>query len=101
MHCASLEGVDFFRVAAGEEDEHILGVGCLIYIVYANLRCPFPKIRNVDMTAHLLVGVTLYQMPSPGPTQDPRKLSEPEFLPFYLSLELGICPKNFLNSTHI
>ena len=54
-----------------------------------------------DMSPHLLVGVSLYQMPSPGPTQDPRKPSEPEFEPFYLSLEVGIWPKNFLNSPHI
>ena len=54
-----------------------------------------------DMNQHLMVGVTLYQIASPGPTQDPRKLSEPEFIAFYLSLEVGIWVENFLNSAHI
>ena len=54
-----------------------------------------------DMIQHLMVGVTLYQIASPRPTQDPRKLSEPEFIAFYLSLEVGIWPENFLNSAHI
>ena len=39
-----------------------------------------------------MVGVTLYQIASPRPAQDPRKLSEPEFIAFYLSLEVGIWP---------
>ena len=41
------------------------------------------------------------QISSPGPAQDLGKLSEPEFIAFYLSRELGIWAENFLNSSHI
>ena len=43
--------------------------------------------KSVDMAQHLMVGVQIYQIPSPGPTQDRRKVSEPEFKPFHLSPE--------------
>ena len=43
--------------------------------------------KSVDMAQHLMVGVQIYQISSPGPTQDRRKVSQPEFKPFHLSPE--------------
>ena len=46
--------------------------------------------KSVDMAhmaQHLMVGVQIYQIPSGGPTQDRRKVSQPEFKPFHLSPE--------------